>query len=457
MKKFFVLSLIVLSVIFLVSCGGGSKEEKENGKNGSEQTDDSDSGGTDSGSPEDYKVDENILEVPADQDNTAGALCDPKTFVESCDGNAYIDCYEDWVDDETYAYIVHRTECSGEAPICFVSKHKNEEENREYNWANCYSSCENENTGKSEGCTSYDNGYSFLLEEYECVETSKGKLKFTGGAYKPCDSGCSADGKTCEIKKCDLEKDKPYCDENGVLHECSNWEEGMVYQEAYFCGSMKMMTCRYDEDFGGFGCFEDLYAVDEDLAEIPEDQDNTEGASCDPDTFIEFCDGNTVVYCFSTEFEQNGHVIKSTCDWNYPVCFTHAYEYEEKPWNVAGCYASCDGENVGDGEICLTYDSGYTFELEKYKCIETSKGKLRFLDESTTCNSACSEDGRSCEIKECDPSKDKAYCDENGVLHECIEWSGMEIASFCNYEDSNMVCEYIEYDERFGCNYKPAD
>ena len=452
MKKFFVLSLMVLAMICFVSCGSSddSKEEKEGNKKESKEEN------KEGGNGNSTVVDENILEVPADQDNTAGALCDPKTFVESCDGNAYIDCYEDWVDDETLAYIVHRTECDKEAPVCFVSKRKNEEENREYNWVACYSSCENEDTGKGQGCTTYDKGYSFILEDYECIETSKGKLKFPGNGLEiPCDSGCSADGKTCEIKECDPSKDKPYCDENGVLHECSEWEEGN-YQEAYFCGNMKLMTCRYDEDFGDFGCFDDPYAVDEDLAEVPADQDNTKGASCDPDTFVEFCDGNIYVHCESTEFEPDWFVSRTECDGKFPICLTQAFGGDE-PFNSAGCYASCDDENVGDGEICRTTDSGYTFELQKYRCIETSKGKLKFLDGSEPCNSACSKDGRSCEIKECDPEKDKAYCDENGVLHECVGWSDTEMASFCNANGSDMVCEYIEYDDRFGCNYNPPD
>ena len=107
MKKFFVLSLMVLAMICFVSCGSSddSKEEKEGNKKESKEEN------KEGGNGNSTVVDENILEVPADQDNTAGALCDPKTFVESCDGNAYIDCYEDWVDDETLAYIVHRTEC----------------------------------------------------------------------------------------------------------------------------------------------------------------------------------------------------------------------------------------------------------------------------------------------------------------------------------------------------------
>jgi len=445
MKKFFVLSLMVLSMIFLASCGSSSKDsEKENKEENNNSSDE-----------DPIVVDENTLEVPDDQDNTVGAPCDPKTFVELCDGNAYVDCTEDWVDEENMAYIVHRTECGEEAPVCFVSKHKNEEEHREYNWAACYASCENDDTGKSKSCASYDDGYTFLLEEYECVETSKGKLQFSG-PVKPCDSGCSADGKTCETKECDPSKDKPYCDENGVLHECSEWEEGN-YQEAYFCGNMKLMTCRYDEDFGKSGCFEDPYAVNEDLAEVPKDQDNTKDASCDPDTFVEFCDGNIYVHCESTEFEPDWFVSRTECDGKFPICLTQALGGDE-PFNSAGCYASCEGENVGDGEICQTYDSGYTFELEKYKCKQTSKGKLRFLEESTTCNSACSEDGRSCEIKKCDSSKDEAYCDKNGVLHECIGWSGMEIANFCSYEGSDMVCKYIEYEERFGCTMpEPAE
>ena len=460
MKKFSILSLMVLLMVFCVSCGGSDskKENKDNGKSDTEQNDSSDSkdsASSDDGSPEDYTVDENIAKVPADQDNTENAPCDYKTFVEFCDGNAYVDCSEEYVEEGEgegeYKYLVRKYECTEDAPICFT--YRRNDEGWEHNWAACFSTCEK--TGKSSECLSEEDGYSSWYSEYTCRQTSKGILKFYD-TDKPCDSACSEDGKTCEIKECDLEKDKAYCDENGVLHECSDWGEG-VFQAASFCGKQKGMTCRYDEDFGGTGCFSNPYYVDEELAEVPKDQNNTENAPCDPDTFIQFCDGNTSVFC-GYDGEKD-IVVRAKCDETAPICLAYAYDYNDgERFNNASCYSSCDNENVGEGEICLTYNSGYTFEHEKYKCIETSKGKLRFIDERTTCNSACSADSRTCEIQECDPSTDNTYCDENGVLHECIEWSGMEIATFCEkFEDEARVCEYNEYIDGFTCMPKPVD
>ena len=205
----------------------------------------------------------------------------------------------------------------------------------------------------------------------------------------------------------------------------------------------------------GSGQAED-HTVDENLVEVPADQDNTENAVCNPETFVQFCDGNSLVFCGSQE-EGKWIVIKWQCEGKTPVCFTYAYGEEER-WNTADCYASCDNENEGPGENCASSDSGYTFEYERYTCIKTSKGKLKFIEETKYCDSACSEDGKTCEIKECNPAEDKAYCDENGVLHECADWVGMEIASFCERSDvADMVCRYIEDEDRFGCASEPVE
>ena len=493
MKKFFALSLLVLSMIFFVSCGSDSKkEDKEGNQTDSEQNDDSDAGDSgssgdsgdsgdsgssgnsgdsgdsgssgnsgdsgdsgnsgDSGSDtaDDFTVDENIFEVPADQDNTVGAPCDKKTFVEFCDGNAYVECsaesvgYDEIAEEEIIEYIVQKYECSEEYPTCLT--YRKNDEGWEHNWAVCLSTCEK--AGKTSECSSIDDGYYFWYSESICKQTSKGLFRFTG-EERPCNSGCSEDGKTCEIKKCDPKKDKTYCDENNVLHECSDYEEEVYYQAVYFCGALKGRICGYDEEFEEFGCFPDPYFVDEDLVEVPKNQDNTKGKPCDPDTFIEFCDGNIYVHCESTEFEQDWFVSRTECDGPTPVCFTFAYdEGDEKRYNNADCYSSCKNENVGTDTICRTTDSGFTFDLEKYRCIETSKGKLRFTNEIISCNSACSEDGKTCEIKECDPEKEEAYCDKNGVLHKCI-WGEdlMETANFCAVE--GKVCRY---DEHYGEN-----
>ena len=464
MKKFFALSFMILSMVIFVSCGSKSDKKetpgKDNGKTGAEQTDDSDAGitsddsdKTDTAADEDYTVDENIFEVPADQDNTVGAPCDPKTFVEFCDGNAYVECseeydgYDEATDEAKYKYVVQKYECSEEYPICLT--YRRNDEGWEHNWAVCFSTCEK--AGKTSECSSVEDGYYFWYTEFICKQTSKGILKFTG-EEKPCNSGCSEDGKTCEIKKCDPKKDKTYCDENNVLHECSDYEEEVYYQAVYFCGALKGRICGYDEEFEEFGCFPDPYFVDEDLVEVPKNQNNTENAPCDPDAFIQFCDGDTIVYC-GYDGEKD-IVVRTKCDEQTPICLTYAEDNGGR-YNISSCFASCENEDTGEGGSCTTSDNGYNFSYKKYRCLATSKGKLKFPDETIPCDSACSEDGKTCEIKECDPSADEAYCDEKGVLHECEGWTGFEAASFCEkWEGMNMVCAYSDDEERFACTSK---
>ncbi|MBP5406643.1 hypothetical protein J6Z19_05785 [bacterium] len=282
MKKFFVLSFMVLSMIFFVSCSNKSNKDEIAGKDGDQtndtETDDSgndgdadtsdsgndtDSGdsandddtdpnnsGTDDIDPE-FVVDENLFEVPADQNNTEGALCDPQTFVEFCDGNAYVYCSEQYENDEI-TNIVEKYECDDEeSPVCFT--YRRNDEGWEHNWAACFSRCET--IGKGSECTSEDDGFYFWYYESTCKQTSKGKLLFFG-EYIPCNSACSEDGKTCEIKECNPETDAPTCDENGVLHYCDEYSN---FTAAEFC-ALDGAVCGYDEFFEESVC---IYSEDE--------------------------------------------------------------------------------------------------------------------------------------------------------------------------------------------------
>lgn len=278
MKKFFVLSILVLSIMFFVSCGNSNSgkpevSDKEGNRTDADQTDDADAGKTDAEQQNDsddsdadsvvpaddsdsndsetedidpeFVADENLFEIPANQDNTEGAPCDFQTFVEFCDGNAYIYCSPEEEYNEKgeieEKYFVERYECDEDAPVCFT--YRRNDEGWEHNWANCFSYCET--IGKEPECAS-DDGFDFWYFESTCKQTSKGKLMFEGEAV-PCNSVCSEDGKTCEIEECDPETYEATCDENGVLHWC--WEyHGHV--AAAFCGTHEEV-CRYNDELDG--------------------------------------------------------------------------------------------------------------------------------------------------------------------------------------------------------------
>ena len=289
MKKFFVLSLMVLAMLFLVSCENSSSSksevpDKDGNLTDTDHTDDSDGGdpgdsgnsgetdtdqqndsgdtaddsdSNDSGTTEDidpeFVADENLFEVPADQNNTEGASCDPQTFVEFCDGNAYVYCSEQYNEDDELIYIVEKYECDDEeSPICFT--YRRNDEGWEHNWAACFSSCET--IGKGSECTSEDDGFYFWYYESTCKQTSKGKLLFFGEAI-PCNSACSEDGKTCEMKECNPETDAATCDENGVLHYCDEYSK---FTAAEFC-ALDGAVCGYNEFFEESVC---IYPDDDD-------------------------------------------------------------------------------------------------------------------------------------------------------------------------------------------------
>lgn len=292
MKKFFVFSLLVLSMIFFVSCSnksnkdgiddkggnqtdtgmtndndadtgdptndddtgadtGDSGNDNDSGDSANDEDTDSNNSGTDDTDSE-FVADENLFEVPADQNNTEGASCDPETFVEFCDGNAYVYCSEQYNEDDESIYIVEKYECDDEgSPICFT--YRRNDEGWEHNWAACFSSCET--IGKDSECTADDDGFYFWYYESTCKQTSKGKLLFFGESI-PCNSACSEDGKTCELKECDPATDAPTCDENGVLHYCDEYSK---FTAAEFC-ALDGAVCEYDEFFEEAVC---LYYEDE--------------------------------------------------------------------------------------------------------------------------------------------------------------------------------------------------
>ena len=304
MKKFFVLSLMVLSMVFLVSCGNSSSSKPEvsdedGNQTDTDQTDDSDGGNpgdsgdsgetdadqqndsgdtaddsdadsgdttddsdsNDSGTTEDidpeFVADENLFEVPAGQNNTEGAPCDPETFVEFCDGNSVVYCEEEEIYDdegETVGYdsYVEKYECEEEEPVCLT--YLRNDEGKKHNWAACFSRCET--IGKDSECSTDEDGFDFWYIEYVCKQTSKGKLLFYS-EYLPCNSACSENGKTCKMEKCDPETYEATCDEDGVFHWCY---ESYGYLSAAFCEAYEGV-CGYDEYYEENGC---IYPDDDD-------------------------------------------------------------------------------------------------------------------------------------------------------------------------------------------------
>jgi len=388
MKKFFLIPLAAIAMIFLVSCGDSKKTENEeqndtdeigsdtdetapdndsgktetaddNGKtdSGDSQPDDSadtaddadktdtvpdesDSAGDTDGDTDvpqtDTDTETNDNEPDPDSEFTANENLNPvppeqkNNTGDECD----FDTFVEFCDGNDVVYckesVVKRSSCGTMTCITTVGLYDNYGDK---NYAECYSKCnkagETSTTCRGKTYFSEDNSKSLVMGTLihdMCLKTSKGNFLFD-------------DTNRTTEEQCDS--------------PCKN-----------------STSCRG-------------------LAEIPPEQKNNTNAVCD-ETFQEFCEGNTAVFCYS------GRVTRSNCGSN--TCIT-TFDLQDKNAmnNVAGCHPSCD-DSGSSSKTCTTvvkenetvYATTYDF------CIPTSKGSLEFSYFGEKCTRGCAADGKSC-------------------------------------------------------------
>ena len=178
--------------------------------------------------------------------------------------------------------------------------------------------------------------------------------------------------------------------------------------------------CASGYGWNGTNC-EQFLANEADVKPVPEGQDNTNGAECDSETFVEFCDGNTAVYC-------TGTVNRKDCGSYDPlerICVTTVGLYSSHGnKNYAWCYTSCETPGgYGEPESCseTPVDDYFVGTEEFYMCLKTSKGNLYFNDslevQTTTkqCTTPCDAYGDRC-LPECGKGSDTpCYDSESGL------------------------------------------
>ena len=161
--------------------------------------------------------------------------------------------------------------------------------------------------------------------------------------------------------------------------------------------------------------------ANENINPVPEDQNNVQDAECDFDTFVEFCDGNTAVYCDVDENKVNRWECE---DEEENQCMTtiglYTGEYEGK--NYVGCYKSCEGPAVDSS--CEEYTGYVGGVLWSNYCLKTSEGYLYFeTEDEQTCDTPCNEDGDACEeldeIPEGQSNVEDEGCDLNTFVASC--------------------------------------
>ena len=245
-SKFLRYSLIAFISLGLTACGDDGKDNSKNpastettpgsGNDGGNNGGDNGSGNTGSVNS---SVDENLIEVPASQNNTEDADCDEDSFVEHCDGNVVVFCFNE---------KVLRSDCAEVQKTCF-NQVKEDSKKVRRNYVNCLATCTTENV-KSKVCSYDDIDYSDILQEMVCVKTSKGLFNMKTDNYDYCGDVCKND--TCKINQpCGDYDDFGVCDgsigyfcdddaseENKVLHvlNCSGSKCVEDEDDTIYCG-----------------------------------------------------------------------------------------------------------------------------------------------------------------------------------------------------------------------------
>jgi len=208
-------------------------------------------------------------------------------------------------------------------------------------------------------------------------------------------------------------------------------------------------VCASNYGWNGTDC-EQFLANEIDVKPVPEDQDNTSNAACNPATFVEFCDGNAVVYCDENVVSRSSCGSEKTCMTTFGMYPSNGNK------NYAWCYQSCEtpgayGKSLG----CVQNPEDVVGALEFYVCFKTSKGNLFFADEElpkTTeqCTTPCDASGDEC-LPECsdngvtpcsDPESGLTWSD---ISSSYISWTETDSSGTVTYP-AKEHCEGLEED-----------
>jgi len=217
---------------------------------------------------------------------------------------------------------------------------------------------------------------------------------------------------------------------NGDNHYAQEYSEGVWTPE---------ITAEYNDETEGtchFKCAENyswesgkcVLTANENIDTVPEDQNNNVGATCDPATFVEFCDENdNTIWCDS------GTVTAFSCTSIGKTCITTIDLYDEsKIVNAAYCASPC--ETPGKKPLsCRNNPVGSGGILTADLCLKTSKGYLAFEGVVSQCNTPCNEEGTDCiplnKVPDDQNSVTGATCD----FDTFVEFCDGSVAKWCSY------------------------
>ena len=219
---------------------------------------------------------------------------------------------------------------------------------------------------------------------------SAGTARCMGNQIQYCESGSWGFAKKCPVNK--------ECRENACVTAVTTKEK-----HALVCGNT---TCTENQLCRNNTCVNRNARASQ------------AGDPCDPNTFLESCDGNTLVYCKTDSAENGGTRVEATPCSENEIC---ALQFNRNLGYCAREDVNCNANTAGTFPIC--YDSLEQHYVELNDCALAGDGyyyAFRTEMETVDCLGAC-VDGYSCDRKD-EPracAREGFHC-EGSVSVECV-------------------------------------
>ncbi|MBQ9393910.1 MAG: hypothetical protein IJU23_00100 [Proteobacteria bacterium] len=154
--------------------------------------------------------------------------------------------------------------------------------------------------------------------------------------------------------------------------------------------------------------------------------------TCDPETFVEFCDGNVAVYC------DHGVVMSGACD---EKCVVYSETYFGLVRQQAGCVdgGACNTLNELKRTCSVVQGMGQVLTTA---CQKTTRGTLNWVSvNGYYCAGLCDGNGEKCALTEgeCDPYDASNYSCERHTLNTCYLDSNLIARKRTDYCDDKCI------------------
>lgn len=167
------------------------------------------------------------------------------------------------------------------------------------------------------------------------------------------------------------------------------------------------------------------------IVQVPAGQNNTVGAACNYETFVESCDGNKVVYCGENESGAST-VISVECEASCVLTEASGLNFATcSEWLTEVC------PKEGDKKYQCDVDEDGVLGQFELKCQKWSDGKLHWYAINDKACTECSDTANGCIQKTCTASDTKCSDDFTGQM--CFD--NMLYTLMCEYVDEDAMCD----------------